>query len=197
MNTYFILRHGESLRNVKKIAVCWPEKIYSPLTQKGKKQIKEVAQGLKNEKIDLIFSSDLVRTKQTAEITGNELGLKPRFDKRLREINVGIFNGEPIDEIGRFYDKERKLLPLEYYKKRFQTAPPKGEKYTEVEKRMYNFIKEMDKKYQEKNILIVSHQRPLTLLEKVIYSYSFKKFVKIVVEKKEIKTGEVRKIKQN
>jgi len=59
---------------------------------------------------------------------------------------------------------------------------------------MYGFIKEIDKKYQGKNILIISHQRPLTLLEKAIYNYDFKKFVKVITEKKEIKTGELRKL---
>jgi len=193
-NQYYIIRHGYSLRNKKNIASCWPEKFYFPLTKKGKKQIKEVAKKLKTKKINLIFSSDILRTKQTAKIIGKELGIKPKFDKRLREVNVGVFYGKPIDEIGRFWDKERKLSPLEYYKKRFQIAPPKGETYTDIEKRLSNFIKEMEKKYKGKNILIVGHQRPLTLLEKVIYNYSFKKFVKIIFEKKEIKTGELRKL---
>lgn len=194
-NQYFILRHGQSLRNIENIAVCWPEKIYSPLTKKGEKQIQEVGQKLKKEKIDLIFSSDLLRTKQTAGIVGKELGLEPKLDKRLREVNVGIFNGRPINEFGSFWDEKEKLPPLEHYLKRFQIAPPKGEDYTEVEKRMYEFLREVEKKHQGKNILIVSHQRPLTLLEKAIYNYDFKKFVKIILEKKEIKTSEVRKLK--
>ncbi len=193
-NQYFILRHGESLKNIKKIASCWPEKFYSPLTKKGEKQIKEVAKKLKKQKIDLIFFSDLLRTKQTALIVGKELGLKPKIDKRLRESDYGIFNGKTINETGKFWDKEGKLTPLEYYSKRFQIAPPKGETYIEIEKRMFAFIKEIDKKYQKKNILIVSHQRPLTLLEKVIYNYDLLKFVEIITGKKEIKTGKFRKL---
>ncbi len=193
-NQYFILRHGESLKNIKKIASCWPEKFYSPLTKKGEKQIKEVAKKLKKQKIDLIFFSDLLRTKQTALIVGKELGLKPKIDKRLRESDYGIFNGKTINETGKFWDKEGKLTPLEYYSKRFQIAPQKGETYIEIEKRMFAFIKEIDKKYQKKNILIVSHQRPLTLLEKVIYNYDLLKFVEIITGKKEIKTGKFRKL---
>jgi broad specificity phosphatase PhoE len=193
-NRYFLLRHGYSLKNQKDIASCWPEKFYLPLTKEGKKQIKEVTKKLRKKKIDLIFSSDILRTKQTANIIGEELGLKPKLDKRLREVNVGILNGESIKKIGRFYDKERKLTPLEYYTKRFQMAPPKGEKYSEVEQRLYNFIKEIEAKYKNKNILIISHQRPLTLLEKVVRNYNMKQFVKIILEKKEIKLGELRKL---
>ena len=100
-NQYFILRHGQSLKNIENIAVCWPEKIYSPLTERGKKQINEVAKKIKKEKIDLIFSSDILRTRQTAEITGKELGLEPKLDKRLREVNIGILNGKPINEVAK------------------------------------------------------------------------------------------------
>ena len=194
-NQYYIIRHGHSLGNTKNIASCWPEKSLLPLTKKGKQEIKEANKKIKNKKIDLIFSSDLLRTKQTAEIIGKELGIKPKTDKRLREVNVGIFNGKLIDEIGRFWDKERKHSPLEYYKKRFQIAPPQGETYADIEERLSNFIKETEKRYKGKNILVVGHQRPLTLLEKVTYDHSFKNFVKIIIEKKEIKTGELRKLK--
>lgn len=193
-NNYFILRHGESLRNIEKIAACWPEKIHCPLTPIGKKQIKNIAQKLKKEKVGFIFSSDLLRTRQTAEIIGKELGLKPKLNKRLREVNVGILNGKPIKEIGRFWDPEKKLNPVDYYRKRFEIKPPGGETYLDIKKRLYAFIKEIDKRYQGKNILIVSHQRPLTLLEKITSGYDLKKFVKIITEKKEIKTGELRKL---
>ena len=193
-NQYYFIRHGYSWKNKKKIASCWPEKKPCPLTEKGRKEAKLVAKRLKNKKIDLIFSSDLLRTRQTAKIIGKAIGLKVGLAKKLRETNVGIFNGQLIDNIGRFWDKERKLSPLNYYQRRFKVAPPKGETYTEIEKRMISFVKEMEKKYQAKNILIVSHQRPLTLLEKAWYNYSPKRFVKIIIDKKEIKTGEVRKL---
>jgi len=80
-NQYYLLRHGHSIRNLKDIADCWPEKIYSPLTAKGRGQAKRAAEKLSNKKIDLIFASDLLRTKQTAEIVGKRLKIKPRFDK--------------------------------------------------------------------------------------------------------------------
>lgn len=194
-NQYFILRHGQSIKNKKRISAGWPEKFYSPLTKKGEREIKEVAKKLKKKKIDFIFSSDLLRTKQTAVIVGKELDLDPKLDKRLREVNYGIFNGKTIEETSRFWDKEKKLGPLKYYSKRFKISLPEGENYFEIEKRISGFIKEIEKKYQGKNILIVGHQRPFTLLEKAMYGYDLKKFVKIIIEKKEIKTGEMRKLK--
>jgi len=193
-NKYFLLRHGESLKNVKNFESCWPEKIKCPLTKKGRKEIGVASKRLKTKKINLIFTSDLLRAKQTAEIIGKALNLEPKLDKRLREINIGILNGRPIDEIGKFWDREGKLSPLQYYQKRFKLAVPRGETYSEVEKRLSDFIKETNKKYKGKNILIVSHQRPLTLLQKIVHDYNLKKFVKIIMEKKEIKIGELGKL---
>ncbi len=194
-NHYYLLRHGESLINVKGLVSCWPEKIYSPLTRKGVKQIKEDAKKLKKKKIKLIFSSDMLRTKQTAKIIAKELGLKIKFDKRLRDVNLGIFNGQLINEVGKFWVKEgEKLSPLEYYKRRFTIAPPKGENYVDIEERMMNFLKNVEKKYKQKNILVVGHKRPLTLLEKMVLGWNRKKFIENIVQGREMKNGEIRKL---
>jgi broad specificity phosphatase PhoE len=195
-NQYFLLRHGQSLKNVKNIASSWPEKFYSPLTGKGKRQAKEVAEKLKMKKIDLIFSSDLLRTKQTAEIIGKRLGIKPRFDKRLREIKIGAFNGKPIAEIGKFWrKKEGNLIPLKHYLRRYKFSLPGGENYLQAEKRMQRFLKETDKKYSGKKILIVSHQRPITLLEGIVSGQSREKTAWRIVKREEIRTGEIKRLK--
>ncbi len=193
-NNYFALRHGYSLRNEKRLAACWPEKIPYPLTEKGKKEAQQAAKKAKKLPINLIFYSDLMRTRQTAEIVAAKLGLRPRPDKRLREIDVGIFNNRPVDELGEFYDRTKELKPVAYYQKRFSQAPPKGENYADVERRMLVFVKEMESRFKGKGILIVSHQRPLTLLEKAIFGYPLEKFVDLIKNKKEIKTGQLKKI---
>ena len=184
-NKYFILRHGEAYSNKKEIISCWPEKIYNPLTPKGRKQIESAAQKLKKKKIDLIFSSDIFRTRQTAEIVARELKLKPIFDKRLREYNMGTFNGKPIKEV-------RKIFPVGA--KRFKVRPPQGETYSEIKDRMLDFLRETDKKYTGKNILIVSHEIPLTILEGTNKGFSDKEILKKYSKEKRIKTGEIRSL---
>ncbi|MBU0476796.1 class I tRNA ligase family protein [Patescibacteria group bacterium] len=191
-NSYFILRHGESLRNIKDIVCCWPEKIRCPLTQKGKSQIEKTAKELKNKKIDIIFSSDLLRTKQTAEIVGKELGIKVEYDKSIREIDMGVFNGKPVKEAGEFWSRKGETA-LEYYFRKFEIKSPEGENYINVKERMYGFLKSIDKKYQGKTILIVGHEAPLTMLEGAVKGFSPEEIIKYR-EKKKIKTGEYRKI---
>jgi isoleucyl-tRNA synthetase len=192
-NKYFILRHGESLRNIDKIVCSFPEKIHCPLTTTGKKQIKNIAKKLKKEKIDFIFSSDLLRTKQTAEIIGKELGIEPKYDKRIRELDMGDLNGTPVKKAGEFWDPEGKLKLLDYYLKRFKVRAPGGENYIDAKKRMYEFLKDIDRKYQNKTILIISHELPLTMLESAVKGFSPKETVRFR-EKKKIKVGEFRKL---
>jgi broad specificity phosphatase PhoE len=193
-NNYFLLRHGESLKNVKGFESCWPEKKRIPLTRQGREQIKIAAKTVTEKKIGLIFCSDLLRTKQTAEIVGKIVKVKPKLDKRLREIGLGIFNGRSVKEFGDFWNQGEKLSPAQHYQRRFIIPLPKGETYAQAELRLLSFIKDVEGKYRGKNILVVSHQRPLTLLEKAVKGYSILKFVNLIVNKKEIKTGELRKL---
>ena len=194
-NNYFIIRHGEALGNVNKIASNWPEKFENPLTEKGREQVLKAVKKLKNKKIDLIFCSDILRTMQTAEIISKELGVKIKTEKSLREIDNGILNGEKIENVGRFWDPEKKLAPMDYYLTRFDKAVPKGENYFEVMKRMYGFMEKIEAKYKGKNILMVGHQAPFSLLEGVLNCFAPGQIVKnIFLGKKEIKIGEVREM---
>lgn len=168
-NKYYILRHGEAKSNVENIVSCWPEKFYNPLTEKGVSQINSVAKRLKNRNINLIFASPVLRTKETAEIVGEGLGIKPKFDKRLREIGFGTFNSRPADE---FINHFKNL------KERIKGKTPRGENYTEVLKRVYDFLKEINAKYKGKNILIISHQAPLLLLRAKIQDASVLESIK-------------------
>lgn len=179
------MRHGEALSNVEEIVSCWPEKFENHLTEKGRKTIKKSAENLKGESIDLIFSSDLLRAKQTAEITGKVLGVKPEFDKRLREIGFGIFNGKPIEKLWHYFKKEEE---------RIKKRPPKGETYSEILKRVYRFLKDTGKKYRGKNILIISHEGPLTLLEGKVKGLSLARTIKTFPYGDRIHKGQIKEL---
>lgn len=184
-NRYFLLRHGQALSNVKNIISCWPEKKRFPLTKEGREQVKKAVKEIDGEKIDLIFSSDLLRTRQTAEIASKILKIKLRYDKRLREYNMGVFNGRLID----YY---RKSFPDQL--KRFYLKPEKGENYNEIEERMLSFVKDMEKKYKDKSILVVSHQLPIAILLGSIKELPNKEIVEKYIKNGRIRNGEVYKI---
>jgi broad specificity phosphatase PhoE len=184
-NKYYILRHGQAISNVKDIVSCWPEKIRNPLTRRGKEMIKESAKKLLDKKIDLIFASPLLRTNQTAEIIGKALKIKPKLDKRLREMGFGIFNGGLGEKMWKHFKGEEE---------RIKKGPSKGESYSEILKRVMSFLKDINKKYKGKNILIVSHEGPLFLLQGKLEGLSFKETIKKYPFEKRIHKGEIREL---
>lgn len=154
-NKYYILRHGEAKSNVEDVVSCWPEKFSNPLTEKGVAKINKVVKELQNKKIDLIFASPLLRTKQTAEIVADKLNLKVKFDMRLREVGFGALNGGSAEKFDDYFKS---------FAERIKRKTKGGENYTEVFKRVSSLLTEINRKYKNKNILIVSHQLPLLLL---------------------------------
>jgi isoleucyl-tRNA synthetase len=183
-NKYFILRHGEADSNKMDVASSYPEKLDIRLTARGRKQIEKASSELKKKKIDFIFSSDLRRTKETAEIISQKIKLPVKYDKRLRERDMGVFNGEPVEKFREFIgDKTNK----------FGKAPEKGENLSDVRKRMMDFVLELEKKHKNKNILIVGHGDPLWVLEGAAQGLDEKEILDL--EKKYIQKGEIREIK--
>lgn len=186
-NQYFILRHGQTIYQTKKrkFAYHWPDKPPVKLTKKGEEQIKKAAKKLEDSKIGLIISSDIHRTRRAAEIVAKELGLKIYFDERLRDINLGIYHDKRKEEFYRDFPDS---------KRRFIQKPKKGESWNDVKKRLLVFIKEVERKYKNKKILIVSHGDPLWLLEGIMKSSSDKELLKEIFRGNYIKVGELRKL---
>ncbi|HEY4493919.1 MAG TPA: class I tRNA ligase family protein [Candidatus Paceibacterota bacterium] len=128
-NKYFIMRHGEAIDNAKHILDPKGDP-NNHLTEKGKNEASESGKKLKNKKIDLIFTSPFLRTRETSQIVKAELGLKDEMfhiEDRLHEFNEADFK--------------------------------------EVRKRTGEFLFELENKYQNKNILIVSHGGPIWTME--------------------------------
>jgi len=117
-NKYFIMRHGEAIDNAKHV--------FDPkgdpnnhLTDKGKEEILSTCQNLKKEKIDMIFASPFIRTRETAEIVKRELQLADNrlvIDERLHEFNeseeseVRIRMGEIIFELEKQHRGKKILI---------------------------------------------------------------------------------------
>jgi len=183
-NTYFLLRHGQAHSNRDGFVSSWPEKVYNPLTVKGKKQIEKIATNLKKEKIDLIISSDLLRTRLSAEIVAARVGANIKFDKRIREIGFGILNGKKEDDWRSFFNNK---------KERFTRKPKGGENYRDVKRRVGAFLGDINHQYKNKRILIIAHAAILFSFQSVVLGYNEEQ-ERRYVKKLEMSTGELRKI---
>jgi isoleucyl-tRNA synthetase len=77
---------------------------------------------------------------------------------------------------------------------RIKHAPPKGETYPEILNRMMGLLKEVDKKYKNRNILIISHEGPLILLQGKVMGFSLKETIKAFPLEKRIHKAEIREL---
>lgn len=172
-NKYWVMRHGESETNVFGVIDSGQGKFH--LTAKGRKQAELSAAKLKKElnskgeKIDIIFSSDVTRTRETEKIVAATLGVKDViFDKRLEEIHLGSLSG--------CHDKKyHELFPT--YESRFEKSPEGGESLHDLRARLWNFLQDIEKKHDGKNFLIVSHEYPIWMLYHIALGWSEKKAI--------------------
>jgi broad specificity phosphatase PhoE len=139
----YMTRHGESeLNNAERISGIQDV----ALSELGIEQAHVLAQKLAGKKIDLIISSPLQRAVKTAEIANEVVGTQIIIDKRLIEINFGIYEG-----VSRYTPEFQAVRTSFAYKF------PNGESTFMVVQRVFNFLDEIKAKYPDKTVLIVSH----------------------------------------
>src|SRR3989338_901560 len=172
MTRLIFVRHGETVYNKREILQGITD---SPLTKEGRKQIKKIAETLKNEKIDAIFSSDLERCRKTTQAINKYHGLKIRYTKILRERNYGIFEGKHLKHV----KKERKKIGLPRYRFR----PPCGESYEDVKKRLKPFLRRLIKAYKKKTVLIVTHGDLMRIAAHLLVGRPMKNLAKMKVKR--------------
>ncbi|MDO8504502.1 MAG: class I tRNA ligase family protein, partial [Candidatus Liptonbacteria bacterium] len=183
-NQFYLVRHTEGTHIVSGLVASGPEKgaHVAHLTKKGIGEAEKLAQTLKKEKIDIIYSSPYARCKELAKIIGKASGAKVIYDERLAEINTGIFNWQKVSDYRKFFKN-----PAERYIK----VPPGGENLTDVLRRVFAFAKEVNQKYRGKKILVASHGDSLWMLESALTQKTKEEAMKL----KEFGLGETRKFK--
>lgn len=112
-------------------------------------------------RIDLIYSSPLLRAKQTAEILRRD-GKEIIIDPRLKERSVGEYEGLTPEELTCKFPKG--FLKELYC---FETQPPGGESIRQAQDRVSPLIDEIREENPDKSILIVTH----SIISQAIYYY--------------------------
>jgi len=151
-NTYVVMRHGESTSNVAGVISSNIDND-DPITENGKRQALATAEKLRDEQIDLIIVSPFMRTRQTAELVRDQLGLAPEaviVDDRIREFDLAdTFEGK------RWHDDYAANFAT--WEERFIKDLPDSENRRDVTKRMGEFLYDIEQKYTNKKIVIISH----------------------------------------
>jgi isoleucyl-tRNA synthetase len=157
-NTIVLTRHGESVFNTQN-RLNGIVGVENGLTELGQKQSIEAATKLKSDGIDYIYYSPLQRTEDTAKLMAKELSVPTEnvvADPRLLEMQFGQFEDKTVEEYHAFFGMGSGRLTM---------RPEGGESWTEVKKRMGDFLFEIEQKHQGKRVLVVSHNGPLQMLQ--------------------------------
>ena len=151
MEKIIIVQHCQSEHHINDLTGGWTD---TPLTDFGREQANLIGTRLKKETNGdgyVLYSSDLMRAKQTAEIIGGYLNLNVIEDSRLREINNGIAAGKTKDWVRENENESLKEgFDIDYL------AFAEGETVREFYGRTREFMEEIST-IDEKNILIVTH----------------------------------------
>lgn len=149
--TFYLTRHGQTDMNV---AGQLQGHSNSILTEKGKEQARAVAAELKDTHFDAVFSSDLSRAKDTADIIAAEHKLATQTTELLRERKWGQLEGQPREVLKQFDEVYQSLTADE--KKRYRSYED-IESDEELAARYITFVREVAVAYPGKNVLLVSH----------------------------------------
>lgn len=155
VNQYVLIRHGESINNLEDRISAQPSNP-DGLTPAGQAAVRELANQLQAEGVEIIIHSDFLRTKETAEILRQALGLPPAAvmaDPRLGEVKAGDWEGGRWSEYENFFHEHNPLTPI-----------PNGESIAAVEVRLVALMTELEARYRGKKIALISHGWPIFVL---------------------------------
>ena len=150
----YVMRHGQTVWNAKGIT---QGRRSNRLSRQGVQVTQKVAREIKNVPFEVIYSSPLMRTIQTANIVNQYHKVKVIRDEDLNEIKQGIFSGR----------KKNSLSPEEKMIKSQRSKSAGMESYEECYVRAKNFVERL-KKTNFKHVLVITHDRVAAFIEDIV-----------------------------
>ncbi|WKZ34373.1 MAG: histidine phosphatase family protein [Anaerolineales bacterium] len=152
MTEFWLIRHGQTDWNLHG---RWQgQASFAPgLNETGFAQARALATELSHIHFAAVYSSDLLRARQTAETVAKQHGLPVLLDARLREVNLGEWEGLLSEDVISGYSnelKQREENPL-------HARPPQGESLAEVAERARAALMDISRHQPHGPVVIVSH----------------------------------------
>ncbi len=156
-----IVRHGETAWNAEHRV---QGQLDIPLNEIGLRQAQAVGRTLKDERFDAIYSSDLVRARQTAQPSANLFSMKILLEKDLRERHYGIFERLTYAEVKVRYPEDYARFEARDPEYAFRT----GERLKDFSARSIAVISRIVNEHEDENILVFTHGGVLDKLYRFI-----------------------------
>lgn len=159
----YIVRHGETVWNTQDKMQGVKD---SPLTDKGRAHAERMGVKLKElgTGFSTLYTSDLGRALETADLINISLGIDIQADERLRERNMGVFEGHSWDYVRENYKDDFKLLISEDDDYKI----PEGESRREYKDKVISFMEYAAEHHEGENILAVTHRGFINFFLRII-----------------------------
>ncbi|HEY6054466.1 MAG TPA: histidine phosphatase family protein [Gaiellaceae bacterium] len=148
MTTILLVRHGETDWNRDR---RWQGHADPPLNEAGRRQSERLAETLLADPPAAVYSSDLRRARETAEIVARRLDLPVQTDPRLREVDVGEWSGLTLAEVERLYPEGMRR------REAGGTGWERGETYEAMGERVVAALQEIAAAHDGGRVLVVTH----------------------------------------
>lgn len=167
MTKLILIRHGETDYNANRRYCGFSN---PPLNASGVAQANSLARQMKEFDITMVYSSDLSRAMQTAEILfpGHQIKTTPNF----RELNFGIFEGLSYSVIMERYPE----LYRDWIRDPSNVLLPNGEGFGGFRKRISSALSSIISSNRNKTISLVTHSGPIRLILCESLGYGLEKF---------------------
>lgn len=151
MRQIILVRHGQTDWN---LAGRWQGSTDTPLNNYGREQASALALSLEGSHYSVIASSELQRAVSTADILNQILDCPRLIDKRLNEINLGLWEGHVVSEIPQIDP-----VAWEQWNSGIEaSSAPSGESRICLAARTKQALEEICQQHPVGNIMIVSHK---------------------------------------
>ncbi|MDP2655890.1 MAG: class I tRNA ligase family protein [bacterium] len=183
-NKYFVMRHGEAENITHKMFDGTDSRKFG-LTEKGKKEVETSIEKIKDRNISYLYTSPFTRTRETAEVIAETLGISKEkiiVDERLHELNMGDFDG--TSDFEAFFSYRNSHGYAEVF--------PNGESYQDAKNRFGAVLYDLEGKYLDSVILIITHGIGLETLPTIVSGASAEESKKMFTV--EPHTAEIREL---
>ncbi|MGP6220214.1 histidine phosphatase family protein [Caldiplasma sukawensis] len=177
----FLIRHGQTDWNLEG---RWQGSLDIPLNERGVMEAISLREKVNSIKPDIVYSSDLKRAYETARLACKDMNVQIIKDSRLRERNLGNFEGLTTDEVSRITGTEMNILRIISSDWDEYGVEPLSSQF----KRARDFLKDISGKNFDK-VLIFSHGVMIGVISEIITGEDF--------TKKRIENGQIIRLRLN
>jgi len=154
--------HSWSTDNDRGVATGWHP---GELSDRGRQLAAELGGRRRADRIDTVFSSDLRRAAQTAQIAFAGSAVPILYDWRLRECDYGDLNGTPAETV---HASRRRFIDEAY---------PRGESWREAVNRATRFLADLSPRWTGKRVLVIGHVSTRWALDQALTGQSLETLI--------------------